>query len=70
MGMKTRRRRAMLLAGKCVFSLVITFLVTVVVHEGAHYLTAVVLGIPITRFSWFDSNYFAPVIFSASQDSS
>ncbi len=60
----------MLLAGKCVFSLVITFLVTVVVHEGAHYLTAVVLGIPITRFSWFDSNYFAPVIFSASQDSS
>ncbi len=50
------------------FSLLLLFILTVIVHEGAHYVAALILGIPIAHFTWFDPNYFAPVFVSASKD--
>ena len=66
--MKTTRRRMMFLAVKSVLSLIGVFAITVLVHEGAHYLTALALNVPIAYFRWFDFKYFAPVFVSASKD--
>ncbi len=43
------------------------FIFTVIIHEGAHYITSLLLGIPVVHFTWFDPNYFAPVFISASR---
>jgi len=64
--MKTNRKSAILLGVKLAFSLLFLFILTVIVHEGAHYITALILGIPIAHFTWFDSNYLAPIFISAS----
>ena len=67
--MKTTNRSSVLFLGvKCAFSLFVLFIINVFIHEGAHYFTALVLGIPIAHFTWFDPNYFAPVFVSASKD--
>jgi hypothetical protein len=66
--MKTNRKIVVLLGVKSAFSLLFLFILMVIVHEGAHYIAALILGIPIAHFTWFDPNYFAPVFVSASQD--
>ena len=64
--MKTNRKSLILLGFKSAFSLLLLFILTVIVHEGAHYIAALILGIPIAHFTWFDPNYFAPAFFSGS----
>jgi len=66
--MKTNRKSVILLSVKSIFSLLLLFILTVIVHEGAHYITALILGIPIAHFTWFDPNYFAPAFFSGSTE--
>ncbi len=66
--MKTKRRRLAILVVKSILSLIGVFAITVLVHEGMHYLTARVLNVPIAYFRWFDVRYFAPVIVAASAD--
>jgi len=67
MVMKTTSRNSLVLVGvKSAFSLFVIFIITVVIHEGAHYVTALIFGIPVAHFVWFDTNYFAPAFFSAS----
>ena len=65
--MKTNRKSVILLGVKSAFSLLLLFILTVVFHEGAHYIAVIILGIPIAHFTWFDPNYFAPVFLSASK---
>lgn len=44
------------------------FIITVILHEGSHYITASMLGIPISHFALFDPKYFAPVFYSDSKE--
>lgn len=62
--MKSIRRRLLFVAVKSVLSLIGVFAITILVHEGAHYLTARALNIPIAYFRWFDFDYYAPVLAS------
>jgi len=63
------RTRAVILLGiMSFFSLIALVLVTVVIHEGAHFVAAVIMKVPIASFAWFDPHYFAPVFFSASTE--
>jgi len=68
--MKTTNRSSVLFLGvKCAFSLFVLFIINVIIHEGAHYFTALVLGIPIAHFTWFDLHYLAPVFISGATES-
>jgi len=58
------KRAVTLLAVKSFLSLLGLVLVTIIVHEGAHFVTAVILKVPILSFTWFDPRYFAPVFVS------
>lgn len=53
-----------LLATKSFFPLIALLFLTGVIHEGAHYVTAIVMKVPIASFTWFDPHYFAPVFVS------
>ena len=53
---------------KSVLSLLALTLVTVIIHEGAHLVTAVILKVPVASFIWFDPRYFAPVFVSGSTE--
>lgn len=67
--MINRNRSGVILLGfKSALSLFALFVITVILHEGAHYVAALMLGIPIAHFSWFDPIYFAPVFVSASKE--
>ena len=46
--------------------LLLLVLITAVRHQGAHFVSALILGIPIAYFNWFDPSYFAPVIVPSS----
>jgi len=63
-----RTRAVVLLAVKSFFSLITLVLLTIVVHEGAHYVAAVIMKVPIASFTWFDPRYFAPVFVSRSTE--
>ena len=66
--MITNNRSIIFLAVKSVSSLLVLLFLTIIIHEGAHFITASVLGIPIAHFTWFDLNYFAPVFVSGSTE--
>ena len=53
---------------KSFFSLIALVLLTIFIHEGAHYVTAIILKVPILSFTWFDPQYFAPVFVSGSTE--
>jgi len=42
--------------------------VTIVLHEFAHFVTAVIMQVPIASFAWFDPRYFAPAFVSGSTE--
>ena len=65
----TNRSNVIFLGVKCAFSLFVLFIINVIIHEGAHYFTALVLGIPIAHFTWFDPRYLAPVFISGATES-
>jgi len=64
----TSRSRVIFLGVKSASSLFLLFIITIIIHEGAHYITSLLLGIPVVHFTWFDPNYFAPVFISASTE--
>ena len=64
----SRSRIVILLAVKSFLSLTALVLLSVVIHEGAHYIAAVIMKVPIASFTWFDPRYFAPVFVSASTE--
>ena len=66
--MKTNQMSIILLGMKSALSLLLLFIPTVIVHEGAHYIAALILGIPIAHFTWFDTSYFGPAFFSGSTE--
>jgi len=71
MAMKTTNRNSLVLLGvKSAFSLFVLFIITIIIHEGAHYVTVLIFSIPIAHFAWFDTNYFAPAFFSDSTEHS
>jgi len=55
-----RNRIVVILALKSFFSLIALVLLTIVIHEGAHYVTAFIMKVSIVSFSWFDLRYLAP----------
>ena len=57
-------RAVILLVVKSFLSLIALVLVTTVIHEGAHYIAAVIMKVPIESFIWFDLRYLAPVFIS------
>jgi len=63
-----RTRVVILLGITSFFSLIALFLLTVVIHEGAHYVAAVIMKVPVASFIWFDPHYLAPVFVSASTE--
>ena len=56
------------MAIKSFFSLIALVLFTIVIHEGAHYVAAVIMKVPIQSFSWFDPRYLAPLFVSSSTE--
>lgn len=61
----TKCRLVMLLAVKSILSLLSLTLLTVIIHEGAHFITAFILKVPILSFTLLDPQYFAPVFVSS-----
>jgi hypothetical protein len=61
-------RAVTLFAVKSFFSLIALVLLTIVIHEGAHYVAAVIMKVPIASFTWFAPRYFAPLFVSASTE--
>ena len=61
-------RFVILEATKSFLSLIALVLLIVVIHEGTHYVTAIIMKVPIASFTWFDPHYFAPVFVSASTE--
>ena len=53
---------------KSFFSLIALVLLTIVIHEGAHYVAAFIMKVPILSFTWFDPHYLAPVFISGSTE--
>jgi len=67
--MNTLHRSSLIALGvKSALSLFALFVITVILHEGAHYIVASIFGISISHFSWFDPAYFAPVFVSTSEE--
>jgi len=62
-------RAVILLAIRLFFSLIALVLLTIVIHEGAHYIAAVIMKVPIASFIWFDPRYLAPVFISGATES-
>jgi len=60
----SNNRVVTLLAVKSFLSLIALVLLTSIIHEGAHLVTAVIMKVPILSFTWFDPRYFAPVFVS------
>ena len=68
-GMLINRTRAVILLGiRSFLSLIALVLLTTVIHEGAHYIAAVIMKVPIASFAWFDPRYLAPVFVSGSTE--
>lgn len=64
-----KRTRAVILLGIQAFlSLIALVLLTTVIHEGAHYVAALIMKVPIACFTWFDPRYLAPVFVSGSTE--
>jgi len=63
-----RTRAVILFVVKSFFSLVALALLTTIIHEGAHYIAAVIMRVPIASFTWFDPRYLAPVFVSSSTE--
>ena len=55
-----------LLAVKSLVSLITLFLVTGAIHEGTHYIAAIIMKVPIAPLTWFDPRCLAPVFVSSS----
>jgi len=67
--MLINRTRAVILLGiRSFLSLIALVLLTTVIHEGAHYIAAVIMKVPIASFAWFDPRYLAPVFVSGSTE--
>jgi len=49
-------------------ALIALVLLTIVIHEGAHYIAALIMKVPIASFTWFDPRYLAPVFVSGSTE--
>jgi len=65
----SRSRIVILLTVKSFLSLIALVLLSVVIHEGAHYAAALIMKVPIASFTWFDPRYFAPVFISGATES-
>ena len=63
-----RNRVVILLALKSFFSLIALVLVTTAIHEGTHFVAAVIMKVPIASFVWFEPHYFAPVFVSGATE--
>ena len=66
--MRSKNRIIILVTVKLVLSLPILIVLVVILHEGAHFVTAVIMGVPISHFNWFDPYYLAPVLTSGSTE--
>ena len=67
--MNTLHRRSLIALGvKSALSLFALFVLNIILHEGAHYIVASILGVSISHFSWFDPAYFAPAFVSTSRE--
>ena len=64
----TKYRVWILFLAKSFSSLLALLGVTIVIHEFAHFITAVIMQVPIASFAWFDPQYFAPAFFSGSEE--
>lgn len=64
----SHRSSLIALGFKCALSLFVLFVITVFLHEGAHYIVSLIFGISISQFSWFDPAYFAPAFVSTSEE--
>jgi len=53
---------------KSLLSLLALALLTIIIHEGAHLITALIMKVPIMSFRWFDPRYFAPVFVSSARE--
>ena len=62
-------RAIILFLAKSFVSLIALVLLTTVIHEGAHYIAAVIMKMPIASFTWFDPRYLAPVFISDATES-
>ncbi|MGB2856466.1 MAG: hypothetical protein WBC61_07470 [Dehalococcoidia bacterium] len=59
--MTTKNHSPILLIVKSVLFLIALFVATVIIHEVAHLVAAMVMGVQIASFTWFDPQYLAVV---------
>jgi len=64
----SRNRTVILLAVRSFFSLIALVLLAGIIHEGAHYVAAAIMKVPIASFTWFDPHYFAPIFVSGATE--
>ena len=67
--MKTRNHSLILLIAKSVLFLLALLIVTSIIHEGAHLVAALAMGVPIVSFTWFDPQYLAASLVTGATDS-
>ena len=66
--MRSKNRIIIQIAVKLALSLPILIVLVVIFHEGAHFITALILGVPIAHFTWFNPNYLSPMLVSGSTE--
>lgn len=61
-------RTTILFAAKSVFALITLIMAVVIIHEGAHYVSAVIMNIPVRYSAHFDINYVSWILFSGARE--
>lgn len=60
--------KSLLLLAKSFSSLIALVVFMVVIHESAHFITALIMQVPIASFAWFVPRYFGPAVFLGSEE--
>ena len=67
--MKTRNHSLIFLVAKSVVFLVALLVVISIIHEGAHLVAALAMGVSIVSFTWFDPQYLAASLVTGATES-
>lgn len=67
--MITTKQSPALLIAKSVVFLFALLAVTSIIHEGAHLVAALIMGVPIVSFTWFDPQYLAASLVTGATES-
>jgi len=67
--MKAKNPSLILLIAKSVLFLLALLAIISIIHEGAHLVAAVMMGVPVASFTWFDPQYHAATLITGPMES-